>query len=320
VRTIIALLAAATLAGGAWLFTNRVEIRGLEDVRLAPRSTTSQTGAITASSLPLAPPTERLRIATIDLSKFDETKAGRPDVLERLGRVIREFDVVAIQGILSQSDAPLSRLAGAASTEGRSYEFLLSPPGGEPGAQERFAFVFNLERVEIDHTESYLVNDPHDRLRNDPFVAWFRARGVPVATAFTFTLVAVRVGPDRTGAELDALADVFVRVQSDGRGEDDVILLGNFDADDRNLGRLGDISRIACAVSGTPTNTRGDRQLANLMFDCRATSEFTGRVGVFDFLREFNLSLSDALETSEHLPAWAEFSVYEGDGNQPLPR
>lgn len=29
-------------------------------------------------------------------------------------------------------------------------------------------------------------------------------------------------------------------------------------------------------------------------------------------MREFNLSLDQALQVSDHLPVWAEFSVYEG--------
>ena len=43
-----------------------------------------------------------------------------------------------------------------------------------------------------------------------------------------------------------------------------------------------------------------------------ATVEFTGRGGVFDFLREYNLTLAQALEVSDRLPVWAEFSIYEG--------
>ena len=29
-------------------------------------------------------------------------------------------------------------------------------------------------------------------------------------------------------------------------------------------------------------------------------------------MREFELTMPEALEVSEHLPVWAEFSVYEG--------
>ena len=37
-----------------------------------------------------------------------------------------------------------------------------------------------------------------------------------------------------------------------------------------------------------------------------------GRTGVFDFMREYNLTIDEALKVSDHLPIWAEFSIYEG--------
>jgi hypothetical protein len=49
-----------------------------------------------------------------------------------------------------------------------------------------------------------------------------------------------------------------------------------------------------------------------MLFDHAATIEFTGRAGVFDLVREFNLTEQQALEVSDHFPIWAEFSAYEG--------
>ena len=53
-------------------------------------------------------------------------------------------------------------------------------------------------------------------------------------------------------------------------------------------------------------------QRDNIVFDSLATVEFTGRSGVVDFLRALNLTVEQAREISDHLPVWAEFSVYEG--------
>jgi hypothetical protein len=49
----------------------------------------------------------------------------------------------------------------------------------------------------------------------------------------------------------------------------------------------------------------------NILFDRRATVEYTGRSGVLDMIRELDLTRQEALEVSEHLPVWAEFSSYE---------
>jgi deoxyribonuclease-1-like protein len=50
----------------------------------------------------------------------------------------------------------------------------------------------------------------------------------------------------------------------------------------------------------------------NIVFDRRATTEFTGRWGVVDLAKEFGLTQQAALEVSDHCPVWAEFRAYEG--------
>jgi hypothetical protein len=52
--------------------------------------------------------------------------------------------------------------------------------------------------------------------------------------------------------------------------------------------------------------------LDQILHPRNATDESIGRAGVFDFLREFNLSIEEALEISDHLPVWADYSIREG--------
>ena len=89
-------------------------------------------------------------------------------------------------------------------------------------------------------------------------------------------------------------------------------MLGDFEADENHLGGLSGILGITAAISGTPTTTRGTQLADNILFDRRATTEFTGRAEVVDLIREFDLTMQQAQEISEHLPVWAEFSSYEG--------
>jgi hypothetical protein len=70
------------------------------------------------------------------------------------------------------------------------------------------------------------------------------------------------------------------------------------------------------AISGVPTNTRQTKQYDNLVFHMPATGEYRNRSGVFDFMREYNLTQEQALQVSDHLPVWAEFSIHE-DGAEP---
>src|SRR5690606_18386818 len=110
----------------------------------------------------------------------------------------------------------------------------------------------------------------------------------------------------------------FRAVRDDPRGEDDVILLGDFNASESQIGQLASIPGITWVISGTTTNTRGTNLYDNLFMQRHATSEYTGRGGVFDFLRQYNLTLAEGLEISDHLPVWAEFSIYEGGAPGPF--
>ncbi|NMC21084.1 MAG: deoxyribonuclease, partial [Thermogutta sp.] len=46
--------------------------------------------------------------------------------------------------------------------------------------------------------------------------------------------------------------------------------------------------------------------------DRRATTEYTGKHGVMDLVRQFNISAGQAAQVADHLPVWAEFSTREG--------
>jgi len=96
-------------------------------------------------------------------------------------------------------------------------------------------------------------------------------------------------------------------------------MLGDFNAKEASLRELGRIKGLVKVVTGnTPTNTLHNAQYDNILFHETATSEYNGRGGVFDFLRDYNLTLEQAKSVSDHLPVWAEFSVYEGGRSGPI--
>ena len=87
-------------------------------------------------------------------------------------------------------------------------------------------------------------------------------------------------------------------------------------ADEKKFGLLKSLPDMAWIIpAGTTTNTKGTHTYDNILFNSRATVEFTGRAGVFDLIREFNLTMDQALQISDHFPIWAEFSAIEGGQN-----
>jgi deoxyribonuclease-1-like protein len=261
-----------------------------------------------------------IRIASFNIQAFGHSKLEKPHVMETLVNLVRRFDIVAIQEIRSKQQDVLPRFVELINANdggkdgGRQYDFVISGRLGRTTSQEQYAFVFDTQRIEIDRRYAYTVADPGDRLHREPFVAAFRARGPPPDQAFTFTLINIHTDPDEVDQELNALDDVYRAVQSDGRGEDDVILLGDLNTHSGRLGELGRIPYLTCALADSNmfTNTRQNKQYDNILFHGEATSEYTRRSGVLNFKDEGGLTLQQALEVSDHLPIWAEFSVYEG--------
>ena len=302
----------------AYMLLQNYKIEGLESLVLTPRSqqgapsTTPSGDLLATSGPPAAPPGETIRVASFNIQVFGESKLAKPDVMRVLAEIVRKFDVVAVQEIRAINQSVLPTFVDMINSTGRRYDYLIGPRLGRSSSKEQYAFIYDTNSIETDRSALYTVDDRHDLMHREPLVGSFRAKGAPPATAFTFTLINIHTDPDEVRRELDVLDDVYRAVRDDGRGEDDIVLLGDLNADESKFGQLAQVSGITWAISGVPTNTRGTELYDNLLFTRSATSEFTGRAGVLDMMREFNLSMDQALEVSDHFPVWAEFSVYEG--------
>jgi deoxyribonuclease-1-like protein len=257
-------------------------------------------------------PNDTIKVASFNIQVFGTSKLNKPHVMEALARVVRCFDVVAIQEVRSTDDRVVPTFVQMINATGASYDFVIGPRLGRTSSKEQYAYIFNSARIGVDRNSVYTTAHPQDRLHREPLVARFQVVGPPADKAFTFSLVNIHTDPDETVAELNALANVFAGVQQNGSGEDDIILLGDLNVDDRHLGNLGHLPGIMPALSAVMTNTRRNRMYDNVVLDRRFTSEYTCRCGVFDLMTELNLTTDQALEISDHLPVWAEFRVLEG--------
>lgn len=270
----------------------------------------------TGSHLSSAPPVTRtgdaIRIASFNIQVFGEKKLEKADVAQRLARIVRYFDVVAVQEIRAKGQDLLPRFIELINAEGAHYDYVIGPRLGRTNSKEQYAFIYDAASLECDRENVYTIDDPDDLLHREPLVAGFRVRGPPPEEAFTFTLIDIHTEPGKAADELNVLDDVFRAVRNDGRGEDDIILLGDLNADDHHLGELGQLPYITWVISGVPTNTHGSKLYDNILFDSRPTVEYLGQAGVFDLMGEFHVPMERALEISDHLPIWAEFSLREG--------
>lgn len=293
----------------------------------ATRPTTQQPGQpalppVQSASTVNAPPAgigPTIRIASFNIKDFGQAKAEKPEVMATLADIVRQFHVVAIQEVSSSRDTYfIPKFVQLINQGGRHYDAIVGEALGRSTSKEQYAFIFDADRIDCDRANAYTIGDPEDLIQREPYVATFRAHGVNPDVAFTFTLINVHTTPEPPEVlrgELDALAEVYRAVRRAGVNEDDVIMLGDFNADDAHFRRLGQIPSITPLIRGVFTNTRQSALYDNILIHQPSTTEYAGRSGVFNIMQQYNLALAQADRVSDHFPVWAEFSVYEKDAN-----
>lgn len=252
-----------------------------------------------------------IRLATFNLNAFGATKLAKSGVTEIVTSILRQFDVIAIQGIQSDRDDILPVLVERLNISGRRFDYLVGPRVGPPQQTQQYAFIFDTSRVETDRYQLYTVDDPENLMTFDPLVGWFRCIGSSASDAFTFSLVNVLIHRPSGAKELALVPNLFHAVANDGRQEDDLIIAGDFGSNPAQIAQLNSES-IRFAVRDIPTEITGQAMQDCILFPTRGTTEFTGKSGAFDFLRKFNLSIEQAMEISSQMPVWAEFYSVEG--------
>jgi len=300
------LLALVALLGGGAMFLQKYQ------VGVTPREEVEGGAATQETSLPVGARGDNIRIASFNIQVFGTSKLAKPHVMDILARIVREFDVVAVQEIRALDQSVLPQFVELINATGRQYDYYIGPRLGRSVSKEQYAYIFDRQTIMIDRDKSYTMSDPQDLMHREPLVAQFAVRGPDPTEAFTFKLINVHTDPDEVRQEVVVMQNVMQLVREDGFNEDDAILLGDFNADNALLGELGRNQGITTVINGMPTNVRGTEQYDNIIFAKYATTEFTGRGGVVDFMRQYNLSMDQAIEVSDHLPVWAEFSIYEG--------
>ncbi len=341
----LTLIIIAALVAGGWYFFRHYEISGWDLVSIPGKQTDDsdvqfvdyhddpiETSESTSFENPFAflkrkkanagPPstsgqdavrTARLRIASWPLDGFESQNLVDESVRENLVRIIRRFDLIALQQINARQRDLVPGIVKAVNAGNRRYDCLIGKPTGPSDRSTTLAFVFDKNRLLVDRAQTYAIADPQNQMTFDPLVAWFRPVQPDSQSAWTFSMVNVQIDLAQAADEVQLLSQIMSSVRFDGRGEDDVVLAGLFQADDAYLLPTMGGKDLQAAVRGTATDIFGKHQVSNLLVNGAATCEYVGNGGVFDFLRVFNLSIEEAEAVSTQLPVYAEFSVTEGE-------
>jgi deoxyribonuclease-1-like protein len=287
-----------------------------------PQATTANMPVTIGAGAPPLDDGPKITIASFNIRDFGDKKLSDQRIAMTLALIVSKFDVVAIQEISTKNEQHMELFVRMINSTGRKYDYVVGPRIGNTAQKEQYAYVFNKEKIMVDRTTTYTVGDPDNLLHREPWVASFSTTIQPANSAFTFTLVNVHTDPSSPVLqhELEALAEVYRAVRRAGGNEDDVIMLGDFNASDQQMAktRLGLIPDLKALISGSGvfTNTRQNQLYDNLLIHVPSTSEYMGRSGVYNYTTEANMTMEQAELVSDHFPVWAEFSAYELDYNR----
>ena len=166
---------------------------------------------------------ETLRLGAFNIQIFGTTKASKPEVMEVLGKIIRTYDVVAIQEIRDKSQTALPALVDVVNADSSTpYDYVVSERLGRTSSKEQYAYIYNNQTVRLTGTpHTYPEPNGTDPFHREPYIASFRV----LDGNFDVTLVTIHVDPNWATEEINALDDVVRYAQSTYPDERDFIVM-----------------------------------------------------------------------------------------------
>jgi len=248
-----------------------------------------------------------VKIASFNIQVFGQSKINKPEVMDVLSKVIKRYDVVAIQEVRSKKQNVIPTLLSYMNNTGASYDYIISDRLGRTRSKEQYAFVYDTGTIDLISGSSYVVADPNDVFEREPFVAFFRSGN------FDFKIVNNHIKPKDVSAELSQLAVVINEIYNSST-EKDIIVLGDMNADGSyfNEDNLVVIFPLWIQLIGNDEDTTvaiSDNTYDRMMTrDTTANAEYTGTSGVFRWDMEYGVTdASFVKKVSDHYPVYAEF-------------
>lgn len=168
----------------------------------------------------------QIPIASWNLKHFGASKT--PEDMNRVADALQDFDVVAIQEIVTAATGvqQLARLVTLLEQKGADWDFQISPPtnSSNPGEQERYAFIWKTKQVQL-RKAGWLDGAYADSISREPFMADF------IMKRKDFTLVNFHALPKSKQPEREIKWFKFFPTAYPGRK---LIFLGDFNCPEQH--------------------------------------------------------------------------------------
>ena len=257
---------------------------------------------------------QSIRIASFNIEVFGKTKAGNADVMCVLVDIVRKYDIVAVQEIKDINGKVPGLFLDDINESGDSYDVLVSERTGrekdDESSQEQYAYYYRTSAIAVLDKGILYDDSQSDHFQREPFVARFESR----SGNFTFAMINIHTRPQRAVEEIGALGKVVEWARQRYAGEDDYIVLGDFNA---GCGYASEEELQGLEISGldyawlvphsADTNLAESRcAYDRIVISKEGTEDYAG---VWDVDRAFTDK-----RISNHWPVWAEFHVDRDSG------
>ncbi len=259
----------------------------------------------------------KITIASFNIRFFDQgpdfknrlSKHREERPMQIISEIIPQYDIVAVQEVLDDIDF-VDLVDRINENQEDQFAYVMSEAIGSWRYKEHYCFAYNTATIAYTG-ESFVWGDENNLFAREPFAAQFQAGN------FDFVLVNIHTKPDNAKYEIPALEQVLLDVDEEFSNDNDVIVIGDFNADgdyfsERIQTGIRDKDIYTWAIPDDfDTNVSGsDRTYDRIVFQRSSTDEdFEGTVGVFRFDEIFNLNYENAMKVSDHFPVWATFYI-----------
>ncbi|XP_056279726.1 deoxyribonuclease-1-like isoform X2 [Pseudoliparis swirei] len=259
------------------------------------------------SSLLVQEVTSEFKICAFHVEKFDSAKASDSRVLHTVKKIVSRCDICLLQNVVD-STAVTTLLVSLNRYDNYSYRSVSSRSlGNSPGDMQQYVFIYRVENVNVTGQHQYEQKKSFVR---PPFAVQFQSKNVAIQR---FILVPLHAEPSQAVQEIDRLYDVFKEV-SHKWNNTNVMFLGDFHAscayvtraDKKNIRLFGKTSffwlirdKVDTTIS-PDTNCAFDRIVVHGKPFLKAITPSSAQV--FNYVKEFKLPTSKALEVSQNLP------------------
>lgn len=253
-------------------------------------------------------PPKPIKIASFNIQVFGKSKAKKQKVMDMIAKVVKHFDIVAIQEIRDKTTTAISTLMKRL---GKKYTYSIGERQGRSNSKEQYVFVYDKTKIK-QISKGYTYNDSKDIFEREPFIARFKTK----KGNFTFVLINIHIKPSKVLSEINQLDDVIASAKQKFRREDDFIVLGDMNADcsyfDEN--KTIDLkSKKFKWLIGNEHNTTVAK--SNCTYDriiaTQGIKRDFKRSGVYRFDKIYNLAHKFTKKVSDHFPVFAEFYIHK---------